>query len=130
MVWDSKVEAQKNQGVDNFIMEEDIGNKNQASSTGCMAKLDHLQDEVRLLWGMPPDVVRCEVQGSVDSHLIRKGVGDPGRQKEESDTSWEEQMAPVGGTRRKETKKVPEETGLASPGSTGLTSLLGQTYKV
>ncbi|KAG8130042.1 hypothetical protein E2320_016639, partial [Naja naja] len=39
-----KVKAQKNQGVDKFIVEEDIGNKNQPSS-GCVAKLGHLQDE-------------------------------------------------------------------------------------
>ncbi|ETE69469.1 hypothetical protein L345_04727, partial [Ophiophagus hannah] len=62
-MWDSKVKAQKNQGMDNFIVEEDIGNKNQSSS-GCVAKLDHLQDEVRLLWGMPPNVVRVSGQSS------------------------------------------------------------------
>ncbi|KAG8147224.1 hypothetical protein E2320_022724, partial [Naja naja] len=101
-VWDSKVEAQKNQGVDNFIVEEDIGNKNQASS-GCVAKLDHLQEEVRLLQGTPPGVGQWAI--------IREWVGDPGRQKKESDTGWEEQMVPVGGARRKENKKVPKGTG-------------------
>lgn len=43
-----------------------------------------------------------------------EGVGSPGRQKEESDISQTGKTASVGGARRKETKKVPEEAGSTS----------------